>query len=91
MSPVGRTTSPNVLTSAIWQHVAVTYDGQLVKFYYNGTKVTQVEAVQMTALSSSYIGSYGGGASERFFLGSIDEVRLYDRALSDSDMLALYT
>ena len=67
----------------------MSYDGQKLKLYHNGVVVAQSNTAQIGSFASSTIGSHG--AVERFFSGSIDEVRLYDRALSDSEMLALYS
>lgn len=59
MSPQDWTiSSSNVLTTNVWQQVTVTYDGQWVKLYHNGTNVGQTEAVQTTSFSTTHIGSY---------------------------------
>lgn len=72
-----------------WQHVAVSFDGLYVRLYYNGILQKQVVVTQTGAMAGAgQIGSYRNIV--RFFSGAIDEVRLYDRPLSDAEMLGLY-
>ena len=88
-------TSTGILTVGEWKHVAFTYDKDAggtdeVKIYLNG-------AVRATGNYSSAIGTdnrdiaigrykYGSGYA---FNGSIDDVRIYNSALSAEDVAAL--
>jgi Concanavalin A-like lectin/glucanases superfamily/Domain of unknown function (DUF1929)/Bacterial Ig domain/Glyoxal oxidase N-terminus/Fibronectin type III domain len=69
-----------------WSHLAVTYDGTALRLYVNGTQVGS------RALSGALLASTGalriGGNSlwGEFFQGSIDEVRIYNRALSPAEL-----
>ena len=80
-----------------WHHVAVTFatDGSPnvtdVKFYVDG----QPDA--LSGQSSRVINTLNGGDlmigsdnQDRFFEGTLDEVRLYNRALSASEVSSLY-
>jgi hypothetical protein len=69
-----------------WTHLAMTYDGTRVRLYVNGRLVATT--LQKGPLSTSWeplrIGNDLGGD---WFDGLIDEVRVYDRALSASEIL----
>jgi hypothetical protein len=65
-----------------WQHLASTYDGTVAKFYIDGNLVASRTYDGNVGDSNSWrIGAYGGTAGD-FFDGAIDEVRVYDRALT---------
>ncbi len=66
-----------------WHHLVAVYDGSNKYIYRDGVSIGSAGATGALGTSgtaSSYIGSLDGGAE--FFLGSIDEVRVYDRALA---------
>ena len=71
-----------------WAHVALTYDGANLRLFVNGVQVIA------TALSSAITTSTGvlriGGNSvwSEFFQGRIDEVRIYNRALTAGEIQA---
>ncbi|MFA6304434.1 MAG: DUF2341 domain-containing protein [Patescibacteria group bacterium] len=70
-----------------WQYVSATYDGNYIHCYINGNEVGKTADtsgaidVQNTSL---YIGSDGGAAS--YFNGKIDEVKIYNYALSPAQI-----
>lgn len=79
-----------------WSHIAVTYDlaGDII-IYVNGkearraplvTEKTKFESLKPTA---HYIGRELHPESHRYFKGSIDEVRIYDRVLSSEEIVQL--
>jgi len=72
----------------VWTHVAFTYDGSTFYTYINGV-LTNTYSVTDTAASCSGALKIGG-ESTREFAGSLDDVRIYNRALSASDISALY-
>ena len=89
--------SYNVLTSNLspnmeeWYHVAVTYDGTNQKIYVNGS-LDNTEASAITPATTNvplYIGRTLGLAPDNSD-GFIDEVRIYNRALSAAEIQALY-
>jgi hypothetical protein len=74
-----------------WAHVAVTFDGTTARFYLNGTE-TGNGAFSFGPKKDArvHFGSddpEGGNA----FNGALDDVRLYDTALSASEVKALMT
>ena len=66
-----------------WSHLAATFDGEQLRLYVDGELV---DSAPVSPPSSSEGPLQIGGASpfflEGYFDGKIDEVRLYDRALS---------
>ena len=72
----------------VWHHVVGTYDRQHVKIYVNGKLKglsNRIGAMQSTG-ANTVIG-YG---MSRYFPGFIDEVRIYNRALSAEEIKNLY-
>jgi len=87
-------TSTVTLATGAWQHAVITWDATAgeVKFYLNGVLAqTVLDAAALTApLDADYlsIGSWLTGGS--FFKGSIDDLRIYNRALSAADVSTLH-
>ena len=76
-----------------WNHIVTVFGRTDIKVYNNGvlkstTEITDPGAVQAT-ITNFRIGSYCSGAIW-FFLGAIDEVRVYNRSLSDQEVKILY-
>jgi hypothetical protein len=89
-------TSDNAAPSGTWTHIVATYDSAASapqkKLYINGVldNSTTVSTALLYDTSSSgdfFIGSGGGGT---YFDGTIDDVRVYNRAISAADVAALY-
>jgi hypothetical protein len=71
-----------------WSHLAVTYDGTTLRLYVNGTQVSSraVTGTILTTTDPLWIG--GNHPYGEYFQGLIDEVRVYDRALTPSEVRA---
>jgi hypothetical protein len=74
-----------------WTHIATTYDGVTQRFYVNGVLVGSNNPAQgSTNVITQANGALriGGNASStgEFFNGMIDEVRVYNRALSSAEI-----
>ncbi|MDZ4227749.1 MAG: LamG domain-containing protein [Candidatus Levybacteria bacterium] len=88
----------NVLSTGTWIHVAVTYTfgtGSSAKLYVNGQEITAAWISGATGNNAPYettsadIGSDKSGFI-RFWSGNIDDVRIYRRALTSTEITALY-
>ncbi|MBK6750529.1 MAG: hypothetical protein IPG67_11090 [Acidobacteria bacterium] len=79
-----------VIQPDTWYHGAVTYDGTTVKIYINGQLENSGAIGLNTVIDTTgiTIGYRPGGSS---WTGQIDEPALYDRALSDSEIAAIYS
>jgi hypothetical protein len=75
-----------------WHHVAISYNGSTMTFYVDGSQVaTQVVSgtiSNQTALLD--IGKEAAVESPKFFSGSLDDLRIYNRALSPTEIQQLY-
>jgi hypothetical protein len=72
-----------------WTHVAQTYDYSTgtIKLYQNGVLVaTGTSSYSTSGSGNQYIGSYDGG--NYFFGGKMDNVRIWNYALSDAQILS---
>ncbi len=83
----GATGTTNIVADT-WQHIALTWDGTTVKAFYNGNKEGSTSFTGIMAISEGevLIGRYGG----LFFDGLIDEVAIYNKALTEDEIKARY-
>ncbi len=82
----GGTVTPNE-----WQQIVVVQDGDRLTrtLYVNSMQVADARAAQPAdATGPLWIGQ--GNASEEAFAGNLDEVRIYNRALTADDVKRLY-
>ena len=81
------TGAPAVLALNTWTHVAMTWDGLTRRIYVNGTQVAS-GALTGTAVTSANPLRIGGNTIwSEWFAGQIDEVRVYNRALSVAEVV----
>ena len=68
-----------------WQHVSGRYDGSNLEVFIDGISVGSVEhsGNLVSDVADAYIGSR---PSDRRYSGIIDEIRLYNRALSEAEI-----
>ena len=67
-----------------WHHYAVTYDGGTVKFYRDGVLITTKN--NATASTVPAMSTFSIGTDEAPFKGSIDELRVWSKALTESQL-----
>jgi hypothetical protein len=81
--------SPHPSVNA-WHHCVYTYDSQTHLFYLDGKQTAKsLVKPQLGMPKMLMLGNYPGG--DQFFHGSLDEVRIYNRALSPSEINLLFT
>ena len=73
-----------------WSHIAASYDGSVAKIYVNGIEDGSNSFASTGAANASdvYIGSRQ--SDQDMFDGLIDDLRIYDRALSEQEIQQLY-
>ena len=76
-----------------WHHLAVTADGQYLRLYVDGketgTRLTMMSLVQMR-IQQMYLGRGWTKAGDGYLNALLDDVFLYNRALSADEIAALY-
>jgi hypothetical protein len=89
--PGYRVSYPTLVTLGAWNHVAWTYDQSVMKLYWNGVPVaTNAVGAQAIAVSSSNLRIGDDDNHNTPFDGLIDEPSVYSRALSASEIAAIY-
>jgi len=72
-----------------WYHIVATYDNNTMRLYINNQQTTQQTTPAITiATSNSPI--LIGREVEHYLYGRLDEIRLYNRALSEAEVDQLY-
>ncbi len=87
------------LSAGVWSHLAITYSGSVMEFYVNGAPVTSqlysggstVATPSSLDLPRSFIGvdTFSGSPSD-YALGAVDELQIYNSALSASEIASIY-
>lgn len=83
----GIETSPE-LPAGRWIHLVQTWNGRSLEFWIDGRRLDSVPAMGRLAEGDSPVRI--GWDQYYFFKGDIDEVRIYDRALSDDEVRAVH-
>jgi hypothetical protein len=91
--------SPGTVNYSGYQHVAVTFDGTTERVYLNGTLIGSQPFTQL-AYAPTYYYQLGTGYTAGLwpsangdwfsFAGDIDEASIYNRALSASEVFAIF-
>ena len=69
-----------------WTHLALTYDGATLRMYVNGILVKSGSASGAVVTSSGPLRIGGDSVWGEYFRGLIDEVRIYNRALTGGEI-----
>ena len=80
----------DLINDTEWHHYALTYDGNTAKVYVDGQELESKpfsESIATNPARNLYIGKNPWGNN---FNGLIDEVKIYDKALTGQEILASY-
>ncbi len=98
--------NPYTVKENVWTHVVCSYATEgVIKFFANGEKVREINdrgviGDLMTVTKNLVIGQQlptsdylveEPGATDGFFKGTMDDMRLYNKALTDAEALSIYT
>lgn len=92
----GYVTADNALNTDKWYHLAVTRNANLVKFYVDGQLVKEgvgESRDSKATIDNTLIGVryYSDRVQSNYsFQGNIDELRIYNEALTANEMSTLY-
>jgi hypothetical protein len=74
------------LTLNTWTHLAATFDNATLRLYLNGTQVATRAVAGPLVTSTGALRIGGNGIWGEFFQGRIDDVRIYNRALTATEI-----
>ncbi|MGH7306188.1 MAG: LamG-like jellyroll fold domain-containing protein, partial [Candidatus Rokuibacteriota bacterium] len=83
-----RVHAPSAIPVNAWTHLATTYDGAIQRLYVNGVEVATRAQSGAVRVSDNPLRIGGNSVWGEFFQGRIDEVRIYARVLTPSDIQA---
>ena len=87
---LGSSTSETYGTSALaantWSYLAATYDGATLRLYVNGAEVSSQAQTGNIATSTNPLQIGGDSIYGQYFQGLIDDVRIYNTALTQSQI-----
>jgi gliding motility-associated-like protein len=98
-NPILSYSQSNVMPINQWIYVVVTRDNNSVKLFIDGNLITPnsnsntngQDADYGTGTKNAIIGGRCDFSYFDFFTGDIDDIRIYDRVLTDNEILSLYT
>lgn len=88
----GTTIGTSAINANSWYNVAVTWSGTTAKLYLNGSDVTTTSTFNglTSAGTSMYVGCLNAAGTE-CINGSVDDVRIYSKPLSATDVSSIYS
>jgi uncharacterized repeat protein (TIGR01451 family) len=72
-----------------WMHVAATFNGSTMRLYINGVEEDSTTGPGAIAANALNVGIGGQANGSRRFRGDMDDVRVYNRALTPAEVSAL--
>ena len=86
-----QTSISGTLNAQQWYHIAGTYNGTIAKLYINGSEVdTFSTKITPGVFTPLYTGIGYGDFQTRYFNGTIDEVMIFNKSLSASEISDIY-
>ena len=76
------------LSLGTWHHVAATYDGTTLKLYVDGALDASQTMPVFNTTGTGFLVGYTGNAATEYLNGRIDEVRVYNTALTPAQVMA---
>ncbi|HLC42884.1 MAG TPA: LamG-like jellyroll fold domain-containing protein [Methylomirabilota bacterium] len=69
-----------------WSHIALTYSGTILRLYVNGVQASSRSVSGSITTSTGALRIGGNAVWGEYFAGQIDEVRVYNRVLSQAEI-----
>jgi len=84
-------TDSEIFELGSWHHIAAVYDANKSRIYYDSTLVEETNATgSINLVDAKIIIGKDVVGNSCFWNGLIDEIRIYNRALTESEILELY-
>jgi hypothetical protein len=75
--------------STSWTHIVTTFDGTIARIYYNGVERASGNKGMWNTVQTAFRLGRGISGSNGFY-GHVDDLKIYDRALSAAEVTQLY-
>lgn len=82
--------SSQITTTNNWYHLVCTYSSNTVTFYLNGIKTDQYIVNPLPNNIGNYFFGASISGSDQFFNGKLDDIGIWNRALTQSEVTDLY-
>jgi hypothetical protein len=84
-------TSPNSYNDGQWHHGVVTFDGSILRLYVDGVQITTLSTSSIPETTGNHPLKIGANSRivDNLFTGSIDEVGVWNRALTTTEITNL--
>jgi PKD repeat protein len=86
-STIKSVTAPNAIPVNAWSHLALTYNGSTLRLYVNGAQVASA-SVSGTIKNGGALRIGGDSVYKQYFQGRVDDIRIYNRALTATQVQA---
>jgi hypothetical protein len=94
LTQISQLSNPVITANNQWYHVTVVYDLQKVSFYINGQLTNTYSPLTSSTPTNTNpltIGRDGDASNSSSFKGKLDDIAIYNRALTQQEITALYT
>ncbi|HLP11239.1 MAG TPA: LamG-like jellyroll fold domain-containing protein [Flavobacteriales bacterium] len=81
------------LTNSLWYHFVLVYTDDSLKLYVNGileNKIAKGFASTFSATEPVLLGASGDPSNDRYFNGTLDDIRIYNRAITLEEVDSLF-
>ncbi len=83
------TPSINPISTDNWTYVTLVYSNNVIHYYINNVSQGSQNTILTTLNANTYIGSFKGTVN--YFNGKVSNVRIYNRALTTTEISDIYT
>lgn len=80
------TTAPTAISVNVWTHLAITYDGATLRLYVNGSQISSIPQTGILEVNANALRIGGNTYTTEYFTGRIDNVHIYNRALTQTEI-----
>ena len=81
---------PSSIPTQLWQNIIVTYDGENFSCYINGDFINSATPSGSIGINDLPLEIGGSSEYNQFYDGNIDDIRIYNRVLSESEIATLF-